>query len=128
MLPGLDPTTMGWNARSWYLGAHGGEVFDRNGNGGPTLWVDGEIVGSWVQRKDGTIAHVLLQDVSTAARRSLDRQLDRGAASCSATPATPSASPPPSNAACSDLTAVGVKPIVATGSHPPIRWARDRRR
>lgn len=76
VLPGLDPTTMGWNGRSWYLGAHGGSVFDRNGNGGPTLWVDGEIVGSWVQRKDGTVARVLLQDVSASARRSLLRQLD----------------------------------------------------
>ena len=28
-----------------------------------------------MQRKDGTIADVLLQDVSAAARRSLDRQL-----------------------------------------------------
>jgi len=75
VLPGLDPTTMGWSARSWYLGAHGAEVFDRNGNGGPTLWVDGEIVGAWVQRKDGTIAHELLQPVSAAARRSLEQQL-----------------------------------------------------
>ena len=75
VLPGLDPTTMGWNARSWYLGALGAEVFDRNGNGGPTLWVDGEIVGSWVQRKDGRMAHQLLQDVSATARRALERQL-----------------------------------------------------
>ncbi len=75
VLPGLDPTTMGWSGRSWYLGAHGAEVFDRNGNGGPTLWVDGEIVGAWVQRRDGTIAHELLQSVSAAARRSLERQL-----------------------------------------------------
>jgi hypothetical protein len=76
VLPGLDPTTMGWNGRAWYLGAHGADVFDRSGNGGPTLWVDGEIVGSWVQRRDGTIAHVLLQGVSASARRSLQRQLE----------------------------------------------------
>ena len=50
-------------------------MFDRNGNGGPTLWVDGEIVGSWVQRKDGRMAHQLLQDVSATARRALERQL-----------------------------------------------------
>ncbi|MFT3852820.1 MAG: crosslink repair DNA glycosylase YcaQ family protein [Ilumatobacteraceae bacterium] len=62
-------------ARSWCLGAHGGDVFDRSGNAGPTLWVDGEIVGAWVQRKDGTLAHALLEDVSTSARRSLERQL-----------------------------------------------------
>ena len=55
LLPGLDPTTMGWKDRRWYLDARiGSQVVDRNGNAGPTIWVDGRIVGSWVQRKDGT--------------------------------------------------------------------------
>ena len=55
LLPGLDPTTMGWKDRRWYLDAGvGSQVVDRNGNAGPTIWVDGRVVGSWVQRKDGT--------------------------------------------------------------------------
>jgi hypothetical protein len=74
LLPGLDPTTMGWKQRDWYLDpAHGSRLFDRNGNAGPTIWADGRIVGGWVQRKDGTIATELLTDVGTAARDHVDR-------------------------------------------------------
>ncbi len=75
VLPGLDPTTMGWKQRAWYLGQHGADVFDRNGNGGPTIWVDGEIVGAWVQRKDGRIAHRLLQAVPARRVEEIDHQL-----------------------------------------------------
>ena len=74
LLPGLDPTTMGWKQRSWYLDpAVAAAVFDRNGNGGPTVWVDGRIVGSWVQRRDGTVAVRLLTDVGAARRDEIDR-------------------------------------------------------
>ena len=73
--PGSTRRRWGGTRATWYLGEHGALVFDRNGNGGPTLWVDGEIVGSWVQRKDGRIVHQLLQDVPTPARHSLERQL-----------------------------------------------------
>ena len=52
LLPSLDPTTMGWQQRAWYLGDHGPALFDRNGNAGPTVWVDGRIVGGWSQRAD----------------------------------------------------------------------------
>lgn len=69
LLPGLDPTTMGWKDRSWYLDAGiAAHVVDRNGNAGPTIWVDGRVVGSWVQRKDGTIALGWLTDVPPARR------------------------------------------------------------
>jgi hypothetical protein len=73
LLPGLDPTTMGWKDRSWYLDPPvAAAVFDRNGNGGPTIWVDGRIVGSWVQRRDGTIATRLLADVAPARLAEID--------------------------------------------------------
>jgi hypothetical protein len=73
MLPGLDPTTMGWKERSWYLDpAVAAAVFDRNGNGGPTIWVDGRIVGTWVQRRDGTIAVHLVLSVDAARRAEID--------------------------------------------------------
>lgn len=56
LLPGLDPTAMGWKQRDWYLDpeltAH---LFDRFGNAGPTVWVDGRIVGGWGQRPSGEI-------------------------------------------------------------------------
>jgi hypothetical protein len=64
LLPGLDPSTMGWKQRGFHLDpAHGPLLFDRNGNGGPTIWVDGRIVGGWVQRADGTIAVRVLEDI-----------------------------------------------------------------
>lgn len=49
LLPSLDPTTMGWKGRDWYLGPHGPRLFDRNGNAGPTVWADGRVVGGWGQ-------------------------------------------------------------------------------
>jgi hypothetical protein len=63
LLPALDPTTMGWQGRSWYLGCHGPTLFDRNGNAGPTIWCDGRVVGGWAQRRSGEVVHRLLEDV-----------------------------------------------------------------
>ncbi len=71
LLPGLDPTTMGWRDRAWYLGDHGPAVFDRNGNAGPTVWVDGRIVGAWAQRADGEIVHQMLDDVGRDAEEAI---------------------------------------------------------
>lgn len=64
LLPGLDPTIMGWKHRTWYLGPHRVPLFDRNGNAGPTVWVGGQAVGAWSQRSDGTVVHRLLEDVA----------------------------------------------------------------
>ena len=44
---------MGWKLRDWYLPAAAADAFDRNGNAGPTLWVDGRVVGAWAQAPDG---------------------------------------------------------------------------
>jgi hypothetical protein len=79
-LPGLDPTTMGWKQRAWYLadlGRFGGPVFDRNGNGGPTIWVDGHVVGGWAQRKSGEIVYQLLTDVPTSRAKSIAAEAER---------------------------------------------------
>ena len=62
LLPALDPTTMGWRGRGWYLGEHGPLLFDRNGNAGPTVWADGRIIGGWAQRPDGKVVWELLDD------------------------------------------------------------------
>jgi hypothetical protein len=73
LLPGLDPTTMGWKDRGWYLDAGvASRVVDRNGNAGPTIWVDGHVVGSWAQRKDGTIALGWLTDVPPRRRAEVE--------------------------------------------------------
>lgn len=74
LLPGLDPTTMGWKARGWYLGDLGPELFDRNGNAGPTVWADGRVVGGWAQRPDATIAVDLRTDVGAEARDAIEAQ------------------------------------------------------
>ena len=55
LLPPLDPTTMGWFERDWYLGPHRAQLFDTNGNAGPTAWWDGRIVGGWRQSDDGEV-------------------------------------------------------------------------
>ncbi len=75
MLPSLDPTTMGWKKRDWYLGEHGSRLFDRNGNAGPTVWVDGRVVGGWAQRSDGAIVYELLESVPADARQAIDRRV-----------------------------------------------------
>jgi hypothetical protein len=62
LLPALDPTTMGWKERGWYLGPHASILFDRNGNAGPTVWWDGRVIGGWSQRHDGEIVFRLLED------------------------------------------------------------------
>jgi winged helix DNA-binding protein len=67
LLPALDPTTMGWKERDWYLGPHAPVLFDTNGNAGPTVWWDGRVVGGWAQRRDGEIAFRLLEDVGSDA-------------------------------------------------------------
>ena len=72
LLPGLDPTTMGWNQRDWYLGDRGDQLFDRNGNGGPSVWVNGELVGGWAQRKNGKVVVELVQDVGQEASDAID--------------------------------------------------------
>jgi hypothetical protein len=59
LLPSLDPSTMGWKGRAFHLGDHVDKVFDRNGNGGPTAWWRGRIVGVWCQQPDGRVEVVL---------------------------------------------------------------------
>jgi hypothetical protein len=77
LLPGLDPTVMGWSERDWYLGGHRDQLFDRNGNAGPTAWWDGRIVGGWHQTPSGEVAVDLLEEVDDHARRSLQAEAGR---------------------------------------------------
>jgi hypothetical protein len=101
LLPGLDPTTMGWKDRRWYLEVGvASHVVDRNGNAGPMIWVDGRVVGSWVQRKDGTIALGWLTDVPPARRAQVEakaRELEHELGDT----ASPCGSPLRSNPSCS---------------------------
>lgn len=68
LLPGLDPTVMGWKNRDFFLDADlRPHLFDRNGNAGPTVWVDGRVVGGWAHRPDGEVVVRWLADVGTDA-------------------------------------------------------------
>ena len=77
LMPALDPTTMGWKERGFYLGDHAERLFDANGNGGPTAWWDGRIVGGWAQEEDGTVVVVPAEEISPPAARALGEQAER---------------------------------------------------
>jgi hypothetical protein len=80
LLPTLDPTTMGWKERGWYLGPHERVLFDSNGNAGPTVWWDGRVVGGWSQRRDGEIVFRLLEDVGAEAVAAIAAEAEQLAA------------------------------------------------
>jgi Winged helix DNA-binding domain len=77
LLPALDPTTMGWAGRDFYLGPHRPVLFDRNGNAGPTIWWDGRVVGGWAQRRTGEVVLRLLEDVGADALTAIEAEADR---------------------------------------------------
>lgn len=77
LLPPLDPTTMGWYDRAWYLGEHKAQIFDSTGNGGPTIWVDGRIVGGWRQDDDGAVELQVLDDVGADALGAITVEAER---------------------------------------------------
>ncbi len=77
LLPGLDPTTMGWADRDWYLGPHKTSLFDRSGNAGPTIWWDGRVVGGWTQRQGGEVVWRVVEDIGTDARHAVEREVER---------------------------------------------------
>lgn len=74
LLPALDTTVMGWQDRSWFLGAHRPALFDTNGNAGPTVWVDGRVAGGWAQRPDGEVVTRLLEDVGAEAQAAVAKE------------------------------------------------------
>ena len=77
LLPALDPSAMGWRHRDSFLGPHRTMLYDVNGNAGPTVWMDGRIVGGWAIRDDGEVATTLLEDVGAEARQRVDAQAAR---------------------------------------------------
>ncbi|WP_028659032.1 winged helix DNA-binding domain-containing protein [Nocardioides insulae] len=78
LLPTLDPTAMGWKARSFYFPEQLVPLLmDTNGNVGTTAWWDGRIVGCWVQQDDGGVRVVLSRAVEPAGRKALDAEAAR---------------------------------------------------
>ena len=77
LLPPLDPTTMGWSEREWYLGEYKEQLFDTSGNAGPTAGWEGQIVGGWAQNDDGDVVLQLLEDVGGEALSALEGEAAR---------------------------------------------------
>ena len=77
LLPLLDPTVMGWKERSFILGPHGPQLFDTAGNAGTTAWVDGRVVGAWVQDSDNAVELRLLEEVPPTAHTALQAEAQR---------------------------------------------------
>lgn len=67
LLPALDPTPMGWKHRDWFMALDRTLVFDRNGNLGPTIWWDGQLVGAWAMTNGGQIRTAIPGDHGTEA-------------------------------------------------------------
>jgi hypothetical protein len=78
LLPGLDPTPMGWKQREWYLPSSVAQtVFDRNANAGPTVWIDGQIAGGWAQLPSGEVVFDLPDSVKTQYASLLSAAVER---------------------------------------------------
>jgi hypothetical protein len=77
LLPSLDSTVMGWKERDWYLGEHTPVLFDRNGNAGPTVWWNGQVVGGWTQRENGEVALRLLSHVPAGTLEAIEDKAHR---------------------------------------------------
>ncbi len=81
LLPALDPTPMGWKEREFFLpedsAATSGGLYDRNGNIAPTVWWDGQVVGAWTVRPDGTVATALVTRLPRGAQRAVAEEVER---------------------------------------------------
>jgi hypothetical protein len=71
---------MGWKERGWYLGDHASDLFDSNGNAGPTVWANGRVVGAWAQTEAGEVVVEPFARLDAATRAGLDTQRGRLAA------------------------------------------------
>lgn len=75
LLPTLDPTTMGWRGREFHLlPQHVRHLFDSVGNGGTTVWLNGRVIGAWVQDAAGRVQPILLEPVSADEWRLIDAE------------------------------------------------------
>jgi hypothetical protein len=68
---------MGWRERTWYLGPYQPALFDTAGNAGPTIWVDGRVVGGWSLRPDGSLPYRLLEDVGAETDGRIEAEASR---------------------------------------------------
>ena len=78
LLPTLDPSTMGWRERGFYLDPSMRRlVFDSVGNASNTAWWNGQIVGTWGQAEDCTVKVVPFSALGPRALAALDAEAVR---------------------------------------------------
>ena len=94
LLPALDSTPMGWKARDWFLAIDPAHIYDRAGNIGPTLWWDGEIIGSWAATPGGRIITKVIADRGAEAHAVIDHAANQLHARLGGTAVTPAARTP----------------------------------
>ncbi len=94
LLPTLDPTPMGWRHRDWFFGIDAHHVYDTHGNIGPTLWWDGEIIGSWTVLAGGEIRTAVLADRGAEAHAAIEAAADRLQRQLNGTAVTPAVRTP----------------------------------
>jgi hypothetical protein len=90
LLPALDPSPMGWKHRDWMFGIDQRAVFDQAGNIGPTVWWNGEVIGSWAITAAGDVRTRILADRGAQAVAAVDSaaaQLHKRLDGASVTPA-----------------------------------------
>jgi hypothetical protein len=62
-LPSLDPYIMGYKGRARFLDPDNySQVFDRAGNALPTIWLDGRVIGVWMEDRKRRSLQLLLFD------------------------------------------------------------------
>jgi hypothetical protein len=78
LLPALDPTTLGWKERDFYLAPDFySAIFDWSGNCGTTAWWDGRIVGTYVQDDAGRVELIVPRDPAPVGRAALQAEAER---------------------------------------------------
>jgi hypothetical protein len=63
---------MGWKHREWMFGIDQRTVFDQAGNIGPTVWWDGEVIGSWAITAAGDLRTRIVADRGAQAAAAVD--------------------------------------------------------
>ncbi|MEV8146998.1 winged helix DNA-binding domain-containing protein [Arthrobacter sp. NPDC080073] len=78
VLPALDPTSLGWKEKDFYLPPDFyPSIFDWSGNCGTTAWWNGQIIGSYVQDDAGHVELLIGRDPGIAGRKALQAQSKR---------------------------------------------------
>lgn len=77
LLPVLDPMVMGWKERDFYLDPDLVPYLVDSGNAGTTAWLDGRVVGCWVQDADARVRVVPSRPLARRDLARLHREAER---------------------------------------------------